>query len=279
MKKIKIGFLFISCAFPFYHSCPNIAPAVRHPPEQLVVPLSNPGKSYSLKVGLINGSIKVTGSTGKDIIIDVTPEPNSKKEAIEDQGNGMKKINPKTGYDITATENNNEINVSSNSLMRYLSLNLKIPQGVKLTLSTVNGGDIVVDNIRGELEINNVNGSIKLTNISGSVSATSVNGDVITTFKEIDPNAPMAFSTLNGKVDVSMPATAKLNVKMKSDRGEIFTDFDVDIQKTDEKVIKTSGSGMYQLKKDDWVLGKVNGGGPEVMMKNMQGNIYLRKSK
>ena len=36
---------------------------------------------------------------------------------------------------------------------------------------------------------------------------------------------------------------------------------------------------MFQLKKDDWVLGKINSGGPEVMMKNMQGNIYLRKSK
>ena len=227
----------------------------------------------------MSGSIKVSGATGKDIVIDVTAEPNAKKEPIEDQGNGMKKINPKTGYDITATEDNNEINVSSNSFMRYLSLSLKIPQGVKLTLSTVNGGDINVDNIKGELEINNVNGGIKLTNISGSVSATSVNGDVITTFKEIDPNAPMAFSTLNGKVDVSMPASAKLNVKLKSDRGEIFTDFDVDIQKTEEKVTKTSGSGMFQLKKDDWVLGKINSGGPEVMMKNMQGNIYLRKSK
>jgi len=275
MKKIQTGLLFFLSLF----SVNIYAQTTTQATEQLVVPLSNPGKSYSLKVGLMNGSIKVTGSTGKDIVIDVTPDATAKKEPIEDQGNGMKKINPKTGYDITATENNNEINVSSNSFMRYLSLSLKIPQGVKLTLSTVNGGDIIVDNIKGELEINNVNGGVKLTNISGSVSATTVNGDVITTFKEIEPSAPMAFSTLNGKVDVSVPATAKLNLKMKSDRGEIFTDFDVEIQKTDEKVTKTSGSGMYQLKKDDWVLGKINSGGPEVMMKNMQGNIYLRKSK
>ena len=36
---------------------------------------------------------------------------------------------------------------------------------------------------------------------------------------------------------------------------------------------------MYQLKLDDWIIGKINGGGPEVLMKNMNGNIYVRKNK
>ncbi len=39
--------------------------------EQLVVPLSDPGKPYKLEVGIIDGSITVTGYEGKDIIIDV----------------------------------------------------------------------------------------------------------------------------------------------------------------------------------------------------------------
>jgi hypothetical protein len=34
---------------------------------------------------------------------------------------------------------------------------------------------------------------------------------------------------------------------------------------------------LYKIKKDDWVSGKINGGGPEMMMKNMQGNIYVKK--
>ena len=40
--------------------------------EQLVVPLSDPGKPYKLEVGLVDGSITVTGYEGKDIIIDVS---------------------------------------------------------------------------------------------------------------------------------------------------------------------------------------------------------------
>jgi hypothetical protein len=46
-----------------------------------------------------------------------------------------------------------------------------------------------------------------------------------------------------------------------------------------EKVINTNHSGMRELKKDDWITGKINGGAPEVLMKNMEGNIYVRKAK
>jgi hypothetical protein len=36
---------------------------------------------------------------------------------------------------------------------------------------------------------------------------------------------------------------------------------------------------MISLKIEDWVYGKIDGGGPEIMMKNMNGNIYIRRAK
>jgi len=87
----------------------------------------------------------------------------------------------------------------------------------------------------------------------------------------------MAFSTLNGDVNVTLPADTKANLKLKSDNGDVFSDFDIEIDKTPSKIDKTTEPGMYKIKKDDWVFGKINGGGPEMMMKNMQGNIYVKK--
>ena len=40
----------------------------------------------------------------------------------------------------------------------------------------------------------------------------------------------MAFTSFNGPVDVTLPATIKANLKMRSDQGEIFTDFDVQLR-------------------------------------------------
>jgi hypothetical protein len=246
--------------------------------EQLTVPLSYPGKPYSLKANLVEGSIKVMSYDGKDIIINVTPVEGEEEEGSKAVENGMKRISVSGGYEVTAKEADNTITISTGNPMKTVNLDLKIPQDVKLKLGTVNNGSIVVENIRGELEVSNVNDEIRLLNISGSVVANTVNGDVTVTFSAVDPKAPMAFSTLNGDVSVTLPADTKANLKLKSDMGDVFTDFDIDIDKTPSKAEKTTEPGMYKIKKDDWVYGKINGGGPEMMMKNMQGNIYVKKA-
>jgi uncharacterized protein YehS (DUF1456 family) len=245
--------------------------------EQLTVPLSSPGSSYTLHIDLINGSIRVNSYDGKEIQISVTAK--GKREDGQEGPGGMKRISPKNGFDITAKEENNTVTVENNDVNRAIELSLKIPKNVKLKLSTINNGDIEVENVQGELEINNVNGGIKCTGISGSVVASTVNGNVITTFTSIDEKAPMAFTTLNGNVDVSLPAGAKSNFKLKSERGEIYTDFDMEIDKTQGQAETKKESGMYRLKLEDWIMGKINGGGPEMLMKNMNGNIYIRKTK
>lgn len=248
--------------------------------EQLTVPLSSPGKSYTLKAELVTGSIKVASYDGKDVIIDVlVGKGEDDAEASNVTENGMKRISTSGGsYEVTAKEHDNTVIVNTSNPNKSFNLSLKIPQDVKLKLGTVNDGNIEVENVKGELEVTNVNGEIKLSNIAGSVVANTINGDVTVTFASIDPKAPMAFSTLNGNVNVTLPADTKANLKLKSDMGEVYSDFDIEIDKTQPKVNKTSEPGMYKIKKDDWVYGKINGGGPEMLMKNMQGDIYVKKA-
>jgi hypothetical protein len=245
---------------------------------QLVVPLSQPGKPYKLDVGLVSGSITVAGYEGKDVIIEVLDKEKKPHVRTHD---GLHSLSTGGRADITAEESNNRVTVQGEA-GKTANLVLKIPQNeVTLKLGTVNDGDILASNINGELEITNVNGAIKLTSISGSVVANTVNGNVVVTFRSIDPKAAMAFTTLNGNVDVTFPAGLKANVKLKSDRGDIFTDFDVAAEQHKPKVTQKSGGkgAMYSLKVEDWVYGKIDGGGPEMMMKNMNGNIYIRKAK
>lgn len=247
--------------------------------ETLTVPLSNPGKEYTLKVNLVIGSIKITGYDGKDIIINVSPgagdEEDNESEPVQ---KGMKRISVQGGFEVTAKEADNTVTINTGIPNKILNLELKIPQGVKLNAGTVNEGEVVIENLKGELEVNNVNDNIRLSGISGSVVANTVNGDVTVEFKSIDPQASMAFSTLNGDINVSLPSDAKANLKLKSDYGEVLSDFDIDIEKTPAKIDKISEPGMYKIKKEEWVNGKINGGGPEMVFKNMQGDIYVKKA-
>lgn len=61
---------------------------------------------------------------------------------------------------------------------------------------TINLGNITVENVTVELEINNMNRDITLTNIGGSAVAHTINGELKALFRQVDTNAPMAFSTL-----------------------------------------------------------------------------------
>src|SRR6201991_2861008 len=249
--------------------------------EQLVVPLSEPGKPYKVTVHVLNGSIKVVGYEGKEIVIDVFGDSTRKHRDREDgeSSGGMHRIGGGSGLEVSAQENDNVVTVNG-GLSKLSGISLKVPSNLtSLQLHAVNDGNITVSNVSGELEINNVNGSITVKDVSGSVVANTVNGPVVVTFKSIDVKAPMAFSTLNGNVDVTFPADFKSNLKLKTDQGGVYTDYEIVVDKSQPQVKKTEENHMYRLNVDSWIYGKINGGGPEMMMKTMTGSIYIRKAK
>ena len=246
--------------------------------QQLTVPLSSPGKSFKLEAGLISGSITVTAYDGKDIVIDAHSEGGRKEET--EHKTGLRRLGDGDRLEINAHENDNNVSVSSAMVNKQTDLIIKVPRtsGV-FKISAVNDGNIVVNNANGEFEVINVNGYIRMNNVSGSVVANTVNGDVKVTFRSVDAKAAMAFTTLNGDVDVTFPANFKANAKLKSDAGDIYTDFNLVTNNRQPVAQKSGGKGLYKIKVDDWVYGKIDGGGPQVLMKNMNGSIYIRKSK
>ncbi len=273
MKNIICIFLFFSISWAAWAQTDT---------EQIVVPLSSPNQIGLLHVSLINGSIKVTGYNGKDVIINAKSREIEKKDCDcpsekPKEISGMKRI-AGSSMELTATEENNKVTISSNSWKNAIDLEIKVPFSFNLKLRTVNYGIVRVEGLSGEMEINNTNDDVELIEISGSVVVNSVNGLIKVSFKQISENTPMAFTTLNGNVDITLPANTKFKAKMKSDRGEIYSDFDMDIEKTAVKADKSNGSN-FKVSLDNWVVGKVNGGTTEFLFKNMNGDILLRKGK
>ncbi|TGE20011.1 DUF4097 family beta strand repeat-containing protein [Hymenobacter elongatus] len=253
--------------------------------EQLTVALSAPGKPGVLHVKLVGGSITVVGYGGKDVVVDIGTQGRQRDKDDDDDAagsenrKGLKRISSSSGFDLTAEEKSNHVYVSTNSWQQAVALTIKVPQRFSLQISTVQDGDILVENVAGELEVSNVNGDVRLSQVSGSAVASTVNGDVTASFRSVTAGAPMAFSTVNGKIDVTLPSTTKAALKLKTDNGEIYSDFDLTADKTPPTVNRTSKGGVYRLNVDNWTYGKLNGGGAEIMMKTLQDDIYIRKAK
>jgi hypothetical protein len=246
-------------------------------PQQLVVPLSDPAKPGTLELNLQNGTIKVTGYTGKDVIINISTDQKKYDEG-EDTRDGLKRI-PNNSIGITAREESNMVKVNSDNWNKSVFLDIQVPKNFNLKLRDINDGNITVENVSGNMDISHVNGGISLIDISGTAVVNTTNGDVKVSFVKVTPDTPMAFSSFNGNVDVTFPSDTKATVKMKSDHGEIYTDFDMNLSKTPPKVENKQESGEYKISMEEWVNGTINSGGPLISFKTFNGDILVRKRK
>lgn len=245
--------------------------------DRIPVTLSDPSRPARVKVSLVNGGITVKTYEGKEVVVEarLRSRDNSRSEG------GPKRLAIST-TGLSVEEENNEININTDSYMHPIDVTVSVPAHTSLKLRAVNDGDIVVTGVDGELDVDDVNGSVTLNNISGSAVAHALNGHLHATFTKVDRQKAMAFSSLNGDIDVTFPADLKANVSIRSDQGDVFSDFDVQLATPalSQPVVEDNRGkgGKYRVKIDKTVHGTINGGGPEIQFRNFQGQIYIRKA-
>jgi DUF4097 and DUF4098 domain-containing protein YvlB len=243
--------------------------------DKVSVTLSDPTRPALVKAGLISGGITVKAYDGKEVVVEARVR--NREGARSDSGPKRLTIST-TG--LTVEEESNQININTESYARAIDLFISVPVHTSLHLRAVNDGDIVVTGVDGELDVDNVNGSVTLNNIAGSAVAHALNGRLLATFTRVNQK-PMAFSSLNGDIDVTFPADLKANVSLRSDMGDVFSDFDVQMQAASSRPIVEDSrghGGKYRVKIDKTVRGTINGGGAELQFTNFNGQIYIRKA-
>lgn len=256
-------------------------------PDKINVPLDDPGRSVRVVAELIAGGITVRGADIKNVTVETTSRDG--REGRETRGHrhsepkadGMKRLDLPGNSGLEITEQNNVVTIKKAPWDGAANLVITVPRRSSLQLKCLNDGDIQVDGVEGEIDANNLNGNVTLRNVAGSVLAHSLNGEVLAVLNRIDTSKPMSFSTLNGDIDVTLPPDLKANVVMKTDHGDIYSDFEV---KVNAPVISGHDAGRqpdgtYRLRFDRALRGTIGGGGPEFKFTSFNGQVYLRKRK
>ncbi len=242
--------------------------------EQLFsIPLSEPSKPGKLILQQIAGSITVKAYDGKEVI--VRASYGDKRINTDNSKNGLRRI-AKASVSISAEEFDNVIRIHNEIPNRKVDFDIQVPKNFDLRLKTINQGEINVTGVKGDLELSNTNGGIQGRNLNGAVAADTTNGNIIMDFDGINPEVGMAFSSYNGKIDITLPKNVKATVKIKADQGEVLTDFDIAIDKQTPQVTKESSSKGYRVKVEQWVNGTINGGGPELLFKSYWSDVVIR---
>lgn len=274
--------------------------------DHAVVSFTNPAKPGTVEVDVNEGSITVRGYEGKDVIIDarwreraltqekreigaalagaeeeLDKEELARKKAQAEKSRGMKMLAVES-MGLTIEEEDNVIQVSVEEGKRAVDLIIQVPFSTSLQLSCRDDErGVTVERVDGEIEVDTSDGPIILTNVSGPVVADSSDGEIKVVFGKITPGKPMSFSSMDGDIDITLPFDIKASLKMKTDEGQIFTDFDVQLtpsQQKKEEDERREGGG-YRVTYEKVTLGLINGGGTEIQLTTYEGNIYVRKAK
>lgn len=232
------------------------------------------GNVAELRVVVKNlfAEIRIEGSDRTDILIET-----SSYEGIPDKAKGLKPLSASgpenTGIGLTVLQEGSDIIVSAASRQadggEYV---LKLPKNIKLLadLNHWSAGDLHISGMAAEVEAKTMSGQLILKNVTGPIVAYSLSGNVEVVFTSLNQNTPTSINTTSGDVDVTLPATTKASFVMGSVTGEVYTD--LDFKFAQEGDLKRFGGGMS-------AKATLNGGGVEVMLKSVSGNVYVRKAK
>ena len=252
-------------------------------PGKITVPLSSPSQPVTLKVHMITGSIDVTAGAGSQVVVEETGMTGAARRARHQSSEpippGMHRLDT-NGNDLDVVEDHNVVTVKTDVPGRAGNLNIQVPVNTSVELKTVSGGHIDVTGISGDIDVQATTGSVTLTNVSGSVVAHTINGNLTASLNRITAGKPMSFTSLNGKVDVTLPADTKARLRLKSTNGAVYSDFDVKMEPDGSKPVVEDNHGQggkYRIRLDRSVYGSINGGGPEFLFQTMNGDILIHK--
>lgn len=257
MKKIKIiisGIMLFSTTFLFA--------------QEYKLKVSG---TKTLKLIEVN-KVEIEGYDGNEIII--TTVAKSKRD--EERAKGLTAISglgltDNSGIGLSVVESGNAIEVQQLARRNENKYKIKIPKSVKVYYehSGTGGSTFKVSNISSEIETSTNHNGIRLENVTGPMTINTVHGKIEAIFASVNQSSPISIISVHGLVDVSLPANTKANLKMESSWGELLSDMNIEIDKTDDQLKSYSSK----------VTGKLNGGGVALHLSSTHNNVYLRTKK
>jgi DUF4097 and DUF4098 domain-containing protein YvlB len=226
------------------------------------------GPGGRVEIENINGRIDVTRGTGRMADVTVTKTVKSGdgsmvKAISEETSNGLHVCTVYLNRDPnrrTCDGDNNDSGHRNNRLDVDMHYVVRIPAGVRLVVSNVNG-NVSVTGADVESKIETVNGDVTFDGI-GASSLETVKGRIVGTFTDASWEGSLHVSTVNGPVDLTFPANLSADVRGETVNGGINSTFPITVEK---------GFGPKSFE------GRIGNGGRRLNIETVNGGITLRK--
>jgi Toastrack DUF4097 len=138
-----------------------------------------------------------------------------------------------------------------------------VPAGVTFRGRNVNGG-IKAEGLASPVDAETVNGDVRLSG-EGSARAQTVNGSIHAALARAAGTEPLEFETVNGSIDLQLPADVDADLRAETVNGEIESDFPLEGRSTRHHPPHSA-------------RGRLGSGGRTLKLETVNGSIEVRKA-
>ena len=230
-----------------------------------------PGQTVAVKG--VNGSITAEASGGNEVQVVALKssrksDVNSVQIKVVPHSGGVSicALYPSPSGDLPdcASESSEIVRSTANHRIEnndvQVDFMVKIPASVNFVGKTING-EVSATSLSGNVVTRTINGSIRIST-TGYAEATTINGEITARLGDAQWPTPLNFKTINGAINLDLPANTSTDFEAETMNGTINSDFPINLTTT--------------LKERKHLRGRIGAGGRELHLKTLNGSINLR---
>lgn len=224
-----------------------------------------------VNVNNLFADMEIEGISGSEIKIMV-----SDYDGLPEKAKGLKPLSASgpenTGIGLSITQEGNTISISgAHREADDAEYKILLPKNLKLKLdyNSWQAGDVTIKKMAGEVEAKSQVGDLKFFDVTGPIVAHTLSSDLEVTFSSLSQSSPSSLTSTSGDIDVTLPPSVKGTFKMSTISGGVYTAFDFDFG--EETNLRRAGGQN--------ATGKLNGGGVEISLRSISGDVYVRKAE
>jgi len=222
-------------------------------------------RGQTLEIRGINGAVIASAAEGNEARVTAVKregrrgDPDDVRIEVVEHGDGVTicAVYPSRRGENTCEPGGgrNQDNERNDTEVRF---RVQVPAGVHFSGNTVNG-DVEARDLRADAHLRTVNGDIDVST-SGQVEASTVNGGITASIGQATWDGTLSFHTVNGSIELMLPAGLAADVSAETVNGAMHTDFPLTVQ------------GRWGPRR---LSGRIGNGGGQLQLKTVNGSIRL----
>ena len=191
-------------------------------PTTTSIAFSDPARPGTVRVQLSRTAVRIQGGDTNEVTVTADVPPATGKPRRD----GLRVLTTASSFSLTEKDNVVTLDAIGDSWAKGSGdLQIVVPRSTSVIVQNSHGGDVSCSRLSGDLDITAMNGEVVLDEVSGGVVVQTMNGGIRAGIAEMSPGKPLAFTSLNGEVQLRLPPAGRANLRIRTQNGSVLTDF------------------------------------------------------